>query len=220
MSTDGHPTKASLRELEPLFADAAGRERAAPRHSTLKLQPTVLPPPPADNAPSTPYGASHEDDLDLGIEADAYARRRQWLLAAAGVAIAIAGTVGYLAFGPVSAPQPTAVSRPPAVVVSPPAEPAPAAPVVAVPTAPAAPAAPPSAEIAVAPPATPSVVAPVTVPPVVAAPPAPVAAAPADTSMGQVSDELVPPSTDGLSPPRKVNAVRIIVDGDREIRPQ
>ncbi len=38
--------------------------------------------------------------------------------------------------------------------------------------------------------------------------------------MGQVSDELIAPTTDGLSPPRKVNAVRIVVDGDREIRPQ
>ncbi len=209
MSTEGHPTKASLRELEPLFAEAAGRDGAARRHSTLRLQPTVLPPPPEDSAAPPVLGASHEDDLDLALEADDYARRRQWLLAAAGVAIAIAGAVGYLAFGPVQGPPPEAVVRPPAVVVAPPADPAPAAPVVAAPAAPPA--------------ATP-VPPPVVVPPVVvappASPPAPVASAPADTSMGQVSDELIAPTTDGLSPPRKVNAVRIVVDGDREIRPQ
>ena len=215
MSTDGHPTKASLRELAPLFAEAAGRDGAARRHSTLRLQPTVLPPPPEESAAPAAIGASHEDDLDLGLDADDYARRRQWLLAAAGVAIAIAGGVAYLAFGPVQPQRPEAVVRPPPAVVAPPANPPPAAPVVA------APAPPPAAT-----PAPPPVVAPVAVPPVVAAPPAappspaPVAAAPADTSMGQVSDELVAPSTDGLSPPRKVNAVRIVVEGDREIRPQ
>ncbi len=138
MSTEGHPTKASLRELEPLFAEAAGRDGAARRHSTLRLQPTVLPPPPEDSAAPPVLGASHEDDLDLALEADDYARRRQWLLAAAGVAIAIAGAVGYLAFGPVQGPPPEAVVRPPAVVVAPPADPAPAAPVVAAPAAPPA----------------------------------------------------------------------------------
>ncbi len=120
MSTDGHPTKASLRELEPLFAEAAGRDGAARRHSTLRLQPTVLPPPPTDDG-SPAVGASHEDDLDLGLEADEYARRRQWLLAAAGVAIAVAGTVGYLALGPAQPPRPEAPARPPAVAVTPPA---------------------------------------------------------------------------------------------------
>ncbi len=77
-----------------------------------------------------------------------------------------------------------------------------------------APAPPPAAAPAVAAaPATPAAVP----PPVI---PAPVVATPADTSMGQVSDELIAPATDGLSPPRKVNALRIVVDGDREVRPQ
>jgi hypothetical protein len=44
-------------------------------------------------------------------------------------------------------------------------------------------------------------------------------AQPADKSMGAVSTELVPPTTEGLTPARKVNAVRIIVEGDQEVRP-
>jgi hypothetical protein len=43
-------------------------------------------------------------------------------------------------------------------------------------------------------------------------------ALPADKSMGAVSTELVPPTTEGLTPARKVNSVRIIVDGDQEVR--
>ncbi len=213
MSTDGHPTKASLRELEPLFAEAAGRDRAALRHSTLKLHPTVLPPPPQEDGAPARVGASHEDDLDLGLEADDYARRRQWLLAAAGVAIAIAGTVGYLVFGPTQGSKPEAVTTPVPAVVSPQPQVPIAPPVVATP-APAVTAPP----VVAAPPVAPPVASrPTPAPP--APPVAPVASAPADKSMGQVSDELVAPVTEGLSPARKVNAVRIVVDGDREIRP-
>ncbi len=39
----------------------------------------------------------------------------------------------------------------------------------------------------------------------------------ADTSMGAISTELVPPSTEGLSPARRVSTIRIIVENDREI---
>jgi hypothetical protein len=42
---------------------------------------------------------------------------------------------------------------------------------------------------------------------------------PADKSMGAVSTELVPPATEGLTPARKVNAVRIVVEGDQEVQP-
>ncbi len=49
-----------------------------------------------------------------------------------------------------------------------------------------------------------------------APPPAPPTEA-GDKSMGDISTELVPPTTDGLSPPRKVNAIRIIVENDREV---
>ena len=205
MTTDGHPTKASLRELEPHFGpDAAGRDRAV-RHSTLRLQPTVLPPPPAGDGRAILHGASPDDDLDLGLEADDFARRRQLLLAAAGVAIAIAGTVAFLAFGPSSTEKAPVATRPPVeasrpVVVTPPPTIAPA-PTPAPASPPATPSAPPSA-------VAPSIIA-----------PAPQAVTPLqDAGMGQITNELVPPSTDGLSAPRKVNSVRIVVDGDREVR--
>jgi hypothetical protein len=38
-----------------------------------------------------------------------------------------------------------------------------------------------------------------------------------DQSMGAVSTELVPPATDGLSPPRRIATTRIIVENDREV---
>jgi hypothetical protein len=40
---------------------------------------------------------------------------------------------------------------------------------------------------------------------------------PGDKSMGEVSTELVPPTTDGLSPARRISTIRIIVENDREI---
>jgi hypothetical protein len=49
--------------------------------------------------------------------------------------------------------------------------------------------------------------------PVVAAPPTPT------VSMGDVSTELVAPTTDGLSPARKIGTIRIMTDGDKEIKP-
>jgi hypothetical protein len=39
-----------------------------------------------------------------------------------------------------------------------------------------------------------------------------------EPSMGQVSTELVPPTTDGLSPARKISTTRIIVENDLEVR--
>jgi hypothetical protein len=40
---------------------------------------------------------------------------------------------------------------------------------------------------------------------------------PGDKSMGEISTELVPPTTDGLSPARKISTIRIIVENDREV---
>jgi hypothetical protein len=40
---------------------------------------------------------------------------------------------------------------------------------------------------------------------------------PGDKSMGEISTELVPPTTDGLSPARKISTIRIIVENDLEI---
>jgi hypothetical protein len=45
------------------------------------------------------------------------------------------------------------------------------------------------------------------------------AAPQAPVSMGEVSSELVPPSTDGLSPARRISTTRILLDGDKEVRP-
>ena len=39
-----------------------------------------------------------------------------------------------------------------------------------------------------------------------------------EASMGQVSTELVPPTTDGLSPARKISTTRIIVENDLEVQ--
>ncbi len=39
----------------------------------------------------------------------------------------------------------------------------------------------------------------------------------ANRSMGDISSELVPPSTDGLTPARRVSTIRILVENDREI---
>jgi hypothetical protein len=49
-------------------------------------------------------------------------------------------------------------------------------------------------------------------------PDAPVSTAP--VSMGEVSTELVAPTTEGLSPARRIGTTRILLDGDREIKPQ
>ena len=39
-----------------------------------------------------------------------------------------------------------------------------------------------------------------------------------DSSMGQVSTELVPPTTDGLSPARKISTIRILIENDLEVQ--
>ncbi len=49
----------------------------------------------------------------------------------------------------------------------------------------------------------------------------PAASAPAGSGvdMANVDGDLVPPSTEGLSPARRVPTIRIMVDNDREIAP-
>jgi hypothetical protein len=44
------------------------------------------------------------------------------------------------------------------------------------------------------------------------------APASADASMGKVSTELVAPTTDGLSPARRISTIRILVEDDQEVR--
>jgi hypothetical protein len=38
--------------------------------------------------------------------------------------------------------------------------------------------------------------------------------------MGAVSDELIAPQTEGLSPARRVQSIRIVVENDREVQPR
>jgi hypothetical protein len=57
-------------------------------------------------------------------------------------------------------------------------------------------------------------VAPPTPPPTVSAAPSP-AAAPVD--MGRIDSDLVPPTTEGLSPARRVQTIPIRVENDREV---
>jgi hypothetical protein len=150
----------------------AGGDRAV-RHSMLRLQPIVLPPPPDDSAFVTdalPPSVTAEDDIALDTDHDGAAKRWQLLLGAAGVVIALAGLAPYLIFGGSNAPRqavvPTIQADPAAQAKGPP-------------------------------------------------PPSPVE--PGDKSMGEVSTELVPPTTDGLSPARRISTIRIIVENDKEI---
>lgn len=192
MNADAPGSDGTASDLEGALGRGLGPRERLLRHSSLRLQPTVLAPPPgqARRPADEPLGAgvSAEDDIDLGLDDDRAARRRQLLLAAAGVAIALLGLGAWLLLGrPGDAPT---AALPPPVQAPPPAVPAPAAPV------------PPPAQEAAP-----------------AAPPQQQAAVPQDPAMGELSTELVPPSTEGLSPARKVNAIRIIMDGDREVRP-
>ncbi len=163
-------------------ADPARR----PLHSTLRLQPVVLAPPP------DPDGVTAADDLDLrDLDDGKRVSRLAGVLAAVVVALTAAAAYFVLS-APTDHPAETPIARP----ASPP---------------PATPASPPVAIVApTAPPAAPAL-----------APPAPSAAPPTAPAvdMADVGDELIPPSTEGLAPARRVQAVRIIVENDREVVP-
>lgn len=179
--------------LEGLLNRELGARDAAPRYSTLRLQPTVLPPPPANSESGgwAAHGATSDDDIDIGLDDEFNAKRRQLILAAAGVAIAAAGGLVWLLVG-----------RP---INTPPAIEAPIA-------APAIPRFDEGGGSRTAPPEA-----------VVERPRGPAVRQPAQPSaefaLETGASDLIPPSTEGLSPARRVNAVRIIMDGDREIRP-
>jgi len=186
MTTDGQD-RGFASDMETLLGREAGSADRVMRYSAQRLQPTVLAPPPDDSGIGA-RGVSAEDDIDLGVDADAFARRRQLLLGAAGILIAVIGTAAFLLFRP-PADAPNGAPAPPAEIARPvePIAPPPPAPQLAAPSSPV-----PSPQASAAPP---------------------------DAAMGALSSELIPPSTDGLSPARKVNALRIVVDGDREVRP-
>jgi hypothetical protein len=179
-------------------------------HSTLRLQPVVLGPPPDPSF----RDVSAEDDLDLR---DLAPTRNTGLiagLAAACIALTAAGVAYFMLSSGDRASKP-----PPAIIQASP-EPLKQAP--------------PQAEIEAAKPVT-EAAAPV---PVASSPATPVpqngATSASQTSatdiisvtapsenpeMGGIQSELVPPQTDGLSPARRVQAIRIRVENDQELLP-
>lgn len=187
MSTDPNGEDTPQRELADVLARELGpsQERGF-RHASLRLQPTVLPPPPQEGGPPEPWpeetvgSVSADDDIDLGLD-DGALRRRQLLLAAAGIGIAAIGGAAWLLFGQPGGTPPRAgiptIQGDPSSPKAPPALP---------------PTTEPTVETAVRP-------------------------VDGGASMGAVSNDLVPPATEGLSPARKVNATRIIVENDREV---
>jgi hypothetical protein len=194
-------------ELEAALMRDLGLDKTPPRHSTLKLQPVILPPPPTgvpaesgalvSDQPVT-SGATSDDDLDPALLGGN--RKRSFTLPLLLIMlVAIAGGTGWLVFGN-RAPGPEASV--PTIQAPQPAE------LKALPPAPAE-----TAEV----PPSPSV--PLSVGPVATTPAPPPSSPVADQSMGSAPAELIPPSTEGLAPARKVNATRIIVEDDREVRP-
>jgi hypothetical protein len=163
------------RELEAALGRdlPAGADRTV-RHSMLRLQPVVLPPPPDETTASVaePVQSSvtAEDDITLDTDDDGSAKRWQLLLGATGAVIALAGLAAYLLFGGMNAQRDAAV---PVIQADPAAQ--------------------------------------------AKGPPPALPVEPGDKSMGDVSTELVPPTTDGLSPARKISTIRIIVENDKEI---
>ena len=153
------------------------------RYTALRLQPVVLQPPPGEEASHDfwpDHAPSPEDDIDLGLDDDQIARRRQLIFAAIGIGVAITGAAAFLALGTnsdssaVRTPVPTIQSDPAAL------------------TRGAAPAS-------------------------LSEPSPSPGQAVGDQAMGAVSTELVPPTTDGLSPARRIATTRIIVENDREV---
>ncbi len=162
------------RELEAaLGRDLPASADRTVRHSMLRLQPVVLPPPPDENAPAAEPllpSVTAEDDIALDEDEDGAAKRWQLLLGAAGGVIAVAGLAAYLLFGGEKQSREAVV---PVIQADPVAQ-------------------------AKGPPPSPTI-------------------EPGDKSMGEVSTELVPPTTDGLSPARRISTIRIIVENDREV---
>jgi hypothetical protein len=168
------------RDLEmALGRSLPANEPAAPRHTTLRLHPVVLPPPPGEPSPTDPLAlepnVTAEDDIALDIDDDGSVRKRQLLLGAAGLGIAAIGLIAYLIFGGGKGPNEAAVI--PTIRADPSAQTKGAAPAAESETTGQA----------------------------------------ANTSMGNVSTQLVPPSTEGLTPARKITTIRILVENDREV---
>jgi hypothetical protein len=203
------------RVLPPIESWDDAPPRAA-GHSTLRLQPVILGPPPTSDI----RDATADDDLDLRELNPRWNTGLIMGLAAFVVVLVTAGTAYLFLSGrnPEVAALPPVIQAAPEPLKQPAASPAEVAvqntvanPPVPDPPPVAVPAPAPVVE-AVAPSVTPST--PLPSPQQVAKPPTEA------LDMGLVSSELVPPTTDGLSPPRRVQAIRILVENDRELPPR
>jgi hypothetical protein len=153
-----------------------------PVHSTLRLQPVLLGPPPDPNR----INVSPEDDID-----PAEFGTRSWVgkLAAAAAVAFVLGTAGlayYVYVGRDAASLESTIAPPAVPIATKPELPRADAPVA-------------------------------TSPPVAAITPELVRTEASRLDMGAVQTDLVPPVTDGLNPPKRVQATRIRVENDREI---
>ncbi len=201
----------------------------------MRLEPVILGPPPAPGQgqpvaiyPSAP-SVSADDDLD---PSELNGPGRTGLIVGVVSAMLVLATAGaaYLTLGreglrEAQAPPSIAPAAPPAPAQSPEPATAPSAPPPAQASAP--PPEPVAPQAALRPPDPPS--SPpdpperIEPPPQVSVPPPPPRpvqepAAPV-IDMGRVDSELVPPSTEGLSPPRRIQTIRIVVENDRELLP-
>jgi hypothetical protein len=219
MTTEKAPAlPSSFQELEALMKREFSEPDRMTSYSQQRLQPTVLPPPPGEEVrqtdvtepPSSPASAADDIIPDLSEQLET-GRKRNLILLASIVVLLGGGAIGGL----MMMLTPRAPMNPPEI----------AAPVGSA-KAPALP----------APQQTEAAAAPVTVPAVqvqptevargipqatVSSPAVQSAAQPsAEVSMGVVSDELVAPQTDGLTPARRVQTIRIVVENDREVTPR
>jgi hypothetical protein len=163
----------------------------------LRLQPVMLGPPPGAQA----GGVSAEDDLDPAELRPKGRAGRMAAFAAAALVLATAGAA-YMVLR----------SREPLMVDAPAADKPPA-------TTLAAPDRPPTNQQSQTPEAA-RQVPPVDAAPQQAAPAQPPAQAPgasAGLDMGSIESDLVPPSTEGLSPARRIQTIVIRVENDREL---
>jgi hypothetical protein len=177
----------------------------AQSYSRLRLQPVAVPPPPVEGhdrrrddavAASASATVSADDDLPLDETLEPASRLRWPLIIAATVVASGAGALGFLMFS-LSYSPPDSVAVPRAIPE-----------ILADPNA-----------VAKAPPVRSETVA------GPAASPQPVSVGQVSVgqvsvgqvSMGQVSTDLIAPSTEGLTPARKIGTIRILVEGDKEI---
>ena len=194
------------RDLEDALRRELPSLHVASNYRLQRLQPVAVPPPPALTSKAVEQGqyasaleqpASPEDDLEVESEEKNHAFT---LITASVVLLAGAGLIGAFMYF-LSAPAPAVMDVPEIKAL-------PESRTVVVPYQPVAPA--PTLQT-IAPPI-------ITAPETATVQPTPQSSA--SVSMGDVSSDLIAPTTDGLSPARRIGTIRIQLDGDREISPQ